>query len=414
MTGAVDGRRQAEAGRHRSGPPRAADPRRYRQRDGAGASGRHCSPIWPGSASTTAPSPATSATAWSPPSRNSRRTAAASRPACSIRRSAAAGRDREAAAGQCRLEDRHRCRHRRSARHSGQTGAAAIQRRQWRQMELAHRHHPDSVDAAQGGRSHHRETRRAREEGAGRTQHRLHRGQAGFLRAVGHAGPEEILPARHLQGRRGPHPDHSLRSGHRKHRGAGGDRDVERVQSVSDRRAVAGPPPRKTVEYGTGIVVSEDGAIIADRADHRRLPCDRDSPATATPTAIAEDKEHDLALLRIYGARGLKPLGLSDGPAKSSVESHRHRRSAKPGRRRGREQRQGIGHAGRQRQRSGAVAGAGARFFRRRGARWRRQIRRHRAVEAGAGRRSAERHARGAGRAGAAPIPCATSSKPMV
>src|SRR6202166_3362281 len=28
---------------------------------------------------------------------------------------------------------------------------------------------------------------------------------------------------------------------------------------------VAGPPPRKTVEYGTGVVVSDDGAIIADR-----------------------------------------------------------------------------------------------------------------------------------------------------
>src|SRR2546423_3113733 len=29
--------------------------------------------------------------------------------------------------------------------------------------------------------------------------------------------------------------------------------------------AQAGPPPRKTVEYGTGIVVSDDGAIITDR-----------------------------------------------------------------------------------------------------------------------------------------------------
>ena len=28
---------------------------------------------------------------------------------------------------------------------------------------------------------------------------------------------------------------------------------------------IAGPPPRKTVEYGTGVVVSDDGAIIADR-----------------------------------------------------------------------------------------------------------------------------------------------------
>jgi len=82
---------------------------------------------------------------------------------------------------------------------------------------------------------------------------------------------------------------------------------------------IAGPPPRKTVEYGTGVVVSEDGAIVADRqitdgclaitiagygnADH-----------------VAEDKDHDLALLRIYGARGLKPLGLNNGAAKSGVE----------------------------------------------------------------------------------------------
>ncbi|MDP3076467.1 peptidoglycan-binding domain-containing protein, partial [Bradyrhizobium sp.] len=56
---------------------------------------------------------------------------------------------------------------------------------------------------------------------------------------------------------------------------------------------VAGPPPRKTVEYGTGIVVSADGAIIADRqvtdsclaiaiAGHGNA--DR----------VAEDKDHDL------------------------------------------------------------------------------------------------------------------------
>jgi len=82
---------------------------------------------------------------------------------------------------------------------------------------------------------------------------------------------------------------------------------------------IAGPPPRKTVEYGTGIVASGDGAIVTDRqitdgclaiaiagfgnADH-----------------IAEDKDHDLALLRIYGARGLKPLGLGNGAAKTVVE----------------------------------------------------------------------------------------------
>ena len=36
---------------------------------------------------------------------------------------------------------------------------------------------------------------------AGRAQDRLHGGQAGLLRAVGFAGPEEILCARHVQGR---------------------------------------------------------------------------------------------------------------------------------------------------------------------------------------------------------------------
>src|SRR5205807_771477 len=68
----------------------------------------------------------------------------------------------------------------------------------------------------------------------------------------------------------------------------------------------AGPPPRKSVEYGTGIVVSDDGAILADRLV-------TDSCLTITiggygnADRLAEDREHDLALLHIYGARGLKP-----------------------------------------------------------------------------------------------------------
>jgi peptidoglycan hydrolase-like protein with peptidoglycan-binding domain len=82
---------------------------------------------------------------------------------------------------------------------------------------------------------------------------------------------------------------------------------------------LAGPPPRKTVEYGTGVVVSEDGAIVADRQI-------TDGCLAITIAGygnadrVAEDKDHDLALLRIYGVRGLKPLGLTDGAAKSAVE----------------------------------------------------------------------------------------------
>jgi len=82
---------------------------------------------------------------------------------------------------------------------------------------------------------------------------------------------------------------------------------------------MAGPPPRKTVEYGTGVVVSDDGAIIADR----QVTDGCLAIAIAgfgNADRVAEDKDHDLALLRIYGARGLKPLGLGNGAAKASVE----------------------------------------------------------------------------------------------
>jgi peptidoglycan hydrolase-like protein with peptidoglycan-binding domain len=80
-----------------------------------------------------------------------------------------------------------------------------------------------------------------------------------------------------------------------------------------------GPPPRKTVEYGTGIVVSNDGAIIADR----EITDGCLAVAVAgfgNADRVAEDKEHGVALLRIYGARGLKPLNLAGGLANSSVE----------------------------------------------------------------------------------------------
>ena len=95
----------------------------------------------------------------------------------------------------------------------------------------------------------------------------------------------------------------------------------------------AGPPPRKTVEYGTGVVVSDDGAIVTDRQI-------TDGCLAITIAGfgnadrLAEDKDHDLALLRIYGARGLKPLALARWQAsENQCRTHRHFRSAKPGRR---------------------------------------------------------------------------------
>src|SRR4029077_8069345 len=81
----------------------------------------------------------------------------------------------------------------------------------------------------------------------------------------------------------------------------------------------AGPPPRKTVEYGTGVIVSDDGAIIADRQITDGCLAVAIS-GFGNADRVAEDKEHDLALLRIYGARGLKPLNLANGATTTALD----------------------------------------------------------------------------------------------
>jgi peptidoglycan hydrolase-like protein with peptidoglycan-binding domain len=80
------------------------------------------------------------------------------------------------------------------------------------------------------------------------------------------------------------------------------------------------PPAKKTVEYGTGVVVSEDGAIVADRQITDGCLAIT-IPPFGNADRLAEDKDHDLALLHIYGARGLKPLGLASDPTdRTSIE----------------------------------------------------------------------------------------------
>jgi hypothetical protein len=80
-----------------------------------------------------------------------------------------------------------------------------------------------------------------------------------------------------------------------------------------------GPPPRKPVEYGTGIIVSEDGAIITDRQVVDGC-LSIVAAGYGNADRAAEDKDRDLALLRIYGARGLKPLALTTGAATPNLE----------------------------------------------------------------------------------------------
>jgi len=79
------------------------------------------------------------------------------------------------------------------------------------------------------------------------------------------------------------------------------------------------PPPRKKVEYSTGIIASADGAIVADR--QATDGCMTIAvPGYGNATRVADDETRELALLRIYGASGLKPLAMSgNGATKSNV-----------------------------------------------------------------------------------------------
>jgi hypothetical protein len=82
---------------------------------------------------------------------------------------------------------------------------------------------------------------------------------------------------------------------------------------------VTAPPPRRNVDYGTGIVVSEDGAIITDR-DVTDGCLAITIPSLGHADRIAEDRPRGLALLRVYGARGLKPLDLDGSSLPANVD----------------------------------------------------------------------------------------------
>jgi hypothetical protein len=79
--------------------------------------------------------------------------------------------------------------------------------------------------------------------------------------------------------------------------------------SGSGLAALMGPPPRRKVEYGTGIVVSA-GHVLTDR----QLTDDCNVLEVAgygDAHRVAEDSAAGLALLRVFGAPELPPLTLS-------------------------------------------------------------------------------------------------------
>jgi peptidoglycan hydrolase-like protein with peptidoglycan-binding domain len=73
-----------------------------------------------------------------------------------------------------------------------------------------------------------------------------------------------------------------------------------------------GPPPRRKVEYGTGVVIGAGGHVITTSAVTDT--CQVITLAGLGPAdLIAEDRATHLALLRVYGSRDLDPLAFGDG-----------------------------------------------------------------------------------------------------
>lgn len=82
--------------------------------------------------------------------------------------------------------------------------------------------------------------------------------------------------------------------------------------------AASGPPPRRRVEYSTGIVAAADGAILAER--EATEACQSIVlPGRGPAVRVADDAAHGLALLRIYGTERLTPLAMAGAPATSAV-----------------------------------------------------------------------------------------------
>jgi hypothetical protein len=84
--------------------------------------------------------------------------------------------------------------------------------------------------------------------------------------------------------------------------------------------AAAGPPPRRQVEYGTGLVVSAAGDIVTD--DDLVNDCNLIVvPGFGHAERIATDKDTAVALLRLNGASGLAPLAIADRSGDGSARA---------------------------------------------------------------------------------------------
>ena len=148
----------------------------------------------------------------------------------------------------------------------------------------------------------------------------------------------------------------------------------------------AGPAPRKTVEYGTGIVVSDDGAIVTDRLVTDGCLAHHDRWLWPRRSSRRGQGARSRAAAHLWRAR-VEAAQPRERHGEEQCRCHRHRGSAEPGRRGDYIEPQGC--AGIRRWRGcRAVAAAGRWILRRPCDRRRRQVLRRRTFEAGNGCRT--------------------------
>ncbi len=81
----------------------------------------------------------------------------------------------------------------------------------------------------------------------------------------------------------------------------------------------AGAPVIKPVEYATGLVVSTDGAILTTAEAVAGCASIVAPQLGGNAEKVGEEKSANLALLRFYGARNLRPLALGDGETRAGA-----------------------------------------------------------------------------------------------
>jgi S1-C subfamily serine protease len=83
-----------------------------------------------------------------------------------------------------------------------------------------------------------------------------------------------------------------------------------------------GPPPRRKIDYGSGVVISTAGHILTDRRITdacRSITVATSSTMLGNAELVATDRRSDLALVRVYGAGDMKAVPLGDAAPASAT-----------------------------------------------------------------------------------------------